>query len=88
MEVGMMDPSVQTSCPYIRENWFIQICLVQVVPQTGDAYGILVGSISRRSIRLSPILWPCALPFWNLYMALRQASECGALGFQGLFTRL
>lgn len=56
--------------------------------RSGDADGVLVAPLSRRSAsKLSPILQSYLLRVSNSYVSLRQASEWGMCGVQGSFPR-
>ena len=66
-----------------------KICVDQGFPRQGDAYGILVGPISRRSARgLHGHVRDYLLKISNIHTSLRQASEWGMRGLQGTFPRL
>jgi ribosomal protein S27E len=66
-----------------------KICVDQGFPRRGDAEGILVGPLSKRSARsLSPILREYILRLSNCYVSLRQASEWGMRCLQGSFPRI
>ena len=84
------DGSICTNIlPFIRERiGSYKVCVDQGFPRSGDADGVLVGPISRRSAsRLSPILRDYVLRLSNSYVSLRQASEWGMRGLQGSFPR-
>ena len=66
-----------------------KICVDQGFPRQGDAYGILVGPISRRTARgLHRDVHNYLLKISNIHTSLRQASEWGMRGLQGSFPRL
>lgn len=66
-----------------------KICVDQGFPRQGEAYGILVGPISRRTARgLHRDVRDYLLKISNIHTSLRQASEWGMRGLQGSFPRL
>ena len=66
-----------------------KICVDQGFPRQGEAYGILVGPISRRTARgLHRDVRDYLLKISNIHTSLRQASEWGMRGLQGTFPRL
>ena len=66
-----------------------KICVDQGFPRQGEAYGILVGPISKRTARgLHRDVHDYLLKISNIYTSLRQASEWGMRGLQGTFPRL
>ena len=66
-----------------------KICVDQGFPRQGEAYGILVGPISKRSARrLHRDVRDYLLKISNVHTSLRQASEWGMRGLQGTFPRL
>ncbi len=65
-----------------------KICVDQGFPQSGDATGVLVGSIPERTARrLHPLVRDNLIRLSNVYMSLRQASKWGMRGLQGTFPR-
>jgi hypothetical protein len=63
-----------------------KICVDQGFPQSGDAYGTLVGPVSKRAARrLHGDVRDCLLRISNVHMSLRQASEWGTRGLQATF---
>ncbi len=65
-----------------------KICVDQGFPRSGDAYGTLVGPVTKRAMRCLH----CGIRdylFWisNVHTSLRQASEWGMRGLQGTFPR-
>jgi len=66
-----------------------KICVDQGFPRQGEAYGILVGPISKRSARrLHRDVRDYLLKISNVHTSLRQASEWGMRGLQGTFPHL
>jgi len=66
-----------------------KICVDQGFPRQGEAYGILVGPISRRTARgLHRDVRDYLLKISNIHTSLWQASEWGMRGLQGTFPRL
>ena len=66
-----------------------KICVDQGFPRSGDAYGTLVGPVSRRTAQhLHPAVRAYYLRLSNVYTSLRQASEWGMRGLQGTFPRI
>jgi hypothetical protein len=65
-----------------------KICVDQGFPQSGDAYGMLVGPITKRAARrLHRDVREYLLQISNMHTSLRQASEWGMRGLQGTFSR-
>ena len=65
-----------------------KICVDQGFPRTGDAFGILVGPVTKRAARrLHRDLRDYYLRVSNVHTSLRQASEWGMRGLQGTFPR-
>ncbi len=65
-----------------------KICVDQEFPRSGDAYGTLVGPVTKRAARRlhcgirDYLLW-----ISNVHTLLWQASEWGMCGLQGTFPR-
>ena len=65
-----------------------KICVDQGFPRSGDAYGTLVGPITKRAARrLHRDVREYLLRISNVHTSLRQASEWGMRGLQGTFPR-
>jgi hypothetical protein len=65
-----------------------KICVDQGSPQSGDAYGMFVGPITKRAARrLHRDVRDYLLLISNVHTSLRQASEWGMHGLQGTFPR-
>ena len=65
-----------------------KICVDQGFPRSGDAFGILVGPVTKRAARrLHRDLRDYYLRVSNVHTSLRQASEWGMRGLQGTFPR-
>ncbi len=63
-----------------------KICVNQGFPQSGDAYGTLVGPLTKRAARwLHRDVQDYYLRISNIHALLRQASEWGMKGLQGAF---
>ncbi len=63
-----------------------KICVDQGFPWSGDATGILVGLIPERSARrLHSLVRDNLIRLSNVYTSLRQGSEWGMHGLQGIF---
>jgi hypothetical protein len=63
-----------------------KICVDQGFPQSGDAYGTLVGPLTKRAARrLHRDMRDYHLCINNIHASLRQASEWGMRGLQGTF---
>jgi hypothetical protein len=63
-----------------------KICLDQGFPQSGDAYGTLVGLLTKRAARrLCCDVQDYYLRISNIRTLLRQASKWGMRGLQGTF---
>jgi hypothetical protein len=75
--------------PYICDNiGCCKICIDQGFPRSGDAAGILVGPINKKTAwTLAPNLHHYLLKISNAYISLRQASEWGMRLLQGTFPR-
>ncbi len=72
-----------------QKNCRYKICVDQGFPCQGEAYGILVGPISRRTARqLHRDVRDYLLKISNIYTSLQQASEWGMHGLQGSFPHL
>lgn len=76
--------------PFLKEKLRDKkLCVDQGFPRSGDAYDLLVGPYSARTVqKLNPILRPYLLKLAAVYISLRQASEWGMRGLQGTFPRL
>ena len=65
-----------------------KICVDQGFPRSGDAFGTLVGPVTKRAARrLHRDLRDYYLRVSNVHTSLRQASEWGMRGLQGTFPR-
>ena len=65
-----------------------KICVDQGFPRSGDAYGTLVGPVTKRAARrLHRDVRDYLLRLSNVHTSLRQASEWGMRGLQGTFPR-
>jgi hypothetical protein len=65
-----------------------KICVDQGFPRSGDAYGTLVGPVTKRATRrLHRDVRDYLLRISNVRTSLRQASEWGMHGLQGTFPR-
>jgi hypothetical protein len=65
-----------------------KICVDQGFPRSGDAYGTLVGPLTKRAARrLHRNVQDYHLRIRNIYTSLRQASIWGMRGLQGMFPR-
>jgi len=65
-----------------------KICVNQRFPRSGDAYGTLVGPVTKRAARqLHPDVRDYLLCISNVHTLLRQASEWGMRAMQGTFPR-
>ncbi len=65
-----------------------KICVDQGFPRSGDAYGMLVGPVTKRAARrLHCDIRDYYLRISNIHTSLRQASEWGMRGLQGTFPR-
>jgi hypothetical protein len=65
-----------------------KICVDQGFPRSGEAYGTLVGPVTKRAARrLHKDVREYLLRISNLHTSLRQASEWGMRGLQGTFPR-
>ena len=65
-----------------------KICVDQGFPRSGDAYGTLVGPVTKRAARrLHRDVRDYYLRLSNIHTSLRQASEWGMRGLQGTFPR-
>ena len=65
-----------------------KICVDQGFPRSGDAYGTLVGPVTKRAARrLHRDVRDYLLRISNVHTSLRQASEWGMRGLQGTFPR-
>jgi hypothetical protein len=65
-----------------------KICVDQGFPRSGDAYGTLVGPVTRRAARrLHRDVRDYLLRISNVHTSLWQASEWGMRGLQGTFPR-
>jgi hypothetical protein len=65
-----------------------KICVDQGFPRSGDAYGTFVGPVTKRAGRhLHHDLHDYLLCISNVHTLLRQASEWGMPGLQGIFPR-
>jgi hypothetical protein len=63
-----------------------KICVDQGFPQSGDAYGTLVGPLTKRAARrLHRDVRDYHLRISNIHTLLRQASKWGMRGLQGMF---
>ncbi len=63
-----------------------KICVDQGFPQSGDAYGTLVGPLTKHAARrLHPDVRDYHLRISNIHTLLRQASKWGMRGLQGTF---
>ena len=63
-----------------------KICVDQGFPRSGDAYGTLVGRVTRRAARqLHPNVCDYLLCISNVHALFRQASEWGVQAMQGTF---
>ena len=65
-----------------------KICVDQGFPRSGEAHGILVGPVPKRTARrLHRDVRDYLLKISNVHTSLRQASEWGMRGLQGTFPR-
>ncbi len=65
-----------------------KICVNQGFLRSGDAYGTLVGPVTKHAARrLHRNVQNYYLRFSNIHTLLRQASKWGMRGLQGTFTR-
>ena len=65
-----------------------KICVDQGFPRSGDAYGVLVGPVTKRAARrLHRDVRDYLLRISNVHTSLRQASEWGMRGLQATFPR-
>ena len=65
-----------------------KICVDQGFPRSGDAYGTLVGPVTKRAARrLHRDVRDYLLRISNVHTSLRQASEWGMRGLQATFPR-
>jgi hypothetical protein len=65
-----------------------KICVDQGFPRSGEAYGTLVGPVTKRAARrLHRDVREYLLRISNAHTSLRQASEWGMRGLQGTFPR-
>jgi hypothetical protein len=65
-----------------------KICVDQGFPRSGDAYGTLVGPVTKRATRrLHRGVRDYLLRISNVHTLLWQASEWGMRGLQGTFPR-
>ena len=65
-----------------------KICVDQGFPRSGEAYGTLVGPVTKRAARrLHKDVRDYLLRLSNVHTSLRQASEWGMRGLQGTFPR-
>ena len=63
-----------------------KICVDQGFPRSGDAYGTLVGPVTKRHAqRLHKDVCDYLLRLSNVHTSLRQASEWGMRGLKGTF---
>ncbi len=86
---GSWSDGTLTACffTHIKErNGDYKICVDQGFSRSGDATGILVGPIPKRSARcLHSAVRDNLIRLSNVYTFLRQASEWGMRGLQGTF---
>ncbi len=75
--------------PHIKAKiGLYKICVDQGFPRSGEAYGVLVGPITKRAARrIHRNVHNYYLPISNIHTSLRQASEWGMRGLQGMFPR-
>jgi hypothetical protein len=65
-----------------------KICVDQGFPQSGDAFGVLVGPVKNRAARrLHRDVRDYILKISKVHTSLRQASEWGMRGLHGTFPR-
>mgnify|MGYP001105559182 CR=1 FL=1 len=79
-----------TFSPFIRRRiGEYKIVVDQGFPRSGDAYGILVGPLTKKGAwKLHPSVRTEMVRRSNIYVSLRQASEWGMCGLQGSFPRI
>jgi hypothetical protein len=86
---GSLSDGTLTACFFLHIKERIKdykICVDQGFPRSGDATGILVGPIPERSARrLHSVVRDNLIRLSNVYTSLRQASEWGMRGLQGIF---
>ena len=72
-----------------KKNGEYKICVDQGFPQSGEAYGMLVGPVTKRAARrLHKDVREYLLQISNVHTSLHQASEWGMRGLQGTFPLL